>query len=110
MDIIIETLRSLGLSGKYKGYYYLVEAIQIILQMDVQPFCVTKDIYPPIATRHRIKTDSVESGIRQMARYCWENSCVVLCEMAGYQLEEKPSNRAFVEILANYVRSRLAVM
>ena len=79
MDIIIETLRSLGLSGKYKGYYYLVEAIQIILQMDVQPFCVTKDIYPPIATRHRIKTDSVESGIRQMARYCWENSCVVLC-------------------------------
>ena len=104
MTEIMEMLEEMGLTGKFKGYYYVIDAILIRQEMDYAPFHITKDIYPDIADRYGITRESVEFAIRNTVQYCWDNSREQLCRYAGYSLKSRPSNMVFIEILSNYIR------
>ena len=57
-------LKSIGISGRYKGFYYLKEAVFLVLQ-DEHCLCkVQENIYRPIAERNHVSLSSVARAIR----------------------------------------------
>lgn len=97
---IFKLLRRLGITSKYKGYLYLAEAIQIVLDHPKDVCQVTRDIYPVLAERYNTEPESVEHGIRKAAEICWRTHRTTLCEIAEMELEKRPSNSELIDLLS----------
>ena len=77
-------LKSIGISGRYKGFYYLKEAVFLVLQ-DEHCLCkVQENIYRPIAERNHVSLSSVArqsvpsvSQHRQMKRSSGSSSRII---------------------------------
>lgn len=55
-------LKSIGISGRYKGFYYLKEAVFLVLQ-DEHCLCkVQENIYRPIAERNHVSLSKRGKG------------------------------------------------
>ena len=48
MREVYGTIRKLGATSKYKGYYFVAEAIRMTMEFQERPMKITKDIYPCI--------------------------------------------------------------
>ena len=105
MEKVVNLFRGFGLSGRFRGYYFLVEALYLVMEWQYRPFHITKDIYPAVARICGSRTECVEYGIRSAADYCWKNRKEQLCDMAGYPLDHRPTNLEFIEILSNSLRT-----
>ena len=46
MREVYGTIRKLGATSKYKGYYFVAEAIRMTMEFQERPMKITKDIYP----------------------------------------------------------------
>lgn len=103
MKTIYEIIRSLGATSKYKGYYYMAEAVQIVRQMPEQPIKVTKDVYPYLATKYKSTPMNVEHDIRTLINVCWISNKEGMDEIAGYTMSYKPTNSEFIDMLAYYM-------
>ena len=53
MSAVYGVIRKLGATSKYKGYYYVVDAVEMAQKIYERPVKVTKDIYPVIARKCR---------------------------------------------------------
>ena len=73
MKEVYGTIRKLGASTKYKGYYFVAEAIKMTMEFQDRPMKITKDIYPLLAKKYRSKPSNVEHDIRTIVNVCWEN-------------------------------------
>lgn len=49
MSEVYGVIRKLGATSKYKGYYYIADAVEMAGEIRERPVKVTKDIYPIIA-------------------------------------------------------------
>ena len=49
MREVYGTIRKLGATSKYKGYYFVAEAIRMTMEFQERPMKITKDIYPKLA-------------------------------------------------------------
>lgn len=105
MHQVYRLVRRLGISPKYVGYYYTVEAVRIYLAQTEDPVKITKDIYPPLARKFRVNPSKIDHGIRRVSALCWENSRENLEEIAGRPLSRKPDNSCFLDILSFYLSS-----
>ena len=103
MKEVYGTIRKLGASTKYKGYYFVAEAIKMTMEFQDRPMKITKDIYPLLAKKYRSKPSNVEHDIRTIVNVCWENHRERLEQIAGYPLEYRPTNREFVDMIAFYL-------
>ncbi len=99
---VYEVVRQLGMTSKYDGYYYVIEAVKIRIEIQ-RPYKITKDIYKVLAVQYGTRSGNVEAGIRRLSRLCWTYHRDLLIHMAGFKLEEPPTNRQFIDILAYYV-------
>lgn len=45
MSAVYGVIRKLGATSKYKGYYYVVDAVEMAQKIYERPVKVTKDIY-----------------------------------------------------------------
>ncbi len=52
MREVYGTIRKLGATSKYKGYYFVAEAIRMTMEFQERPMKITKDIYPKLAKRN----------------------------------------------------------
>ena len=52
MNYLLELPLSLGIHGTYKGYRYLVFALELALSDENQLLYVTKNLYPSVARRY----------------------------------------------------------
>ena len=98
MSAVYGVIRKLGATSKYKGYYYVVDAVEMAQKICERPVKVTKDIYPVIARKY------VEHNIRTLVNLCWMNHKDTLEEMAGCTMADKPTNSEFIDILVYYLR------
>lgn len=96
-------IRRMGITAKYKGYYYVTEAVNMSLEQREKPIRITKDIYPRLARKFKSTTVNVEHDIRTVVNVCWLNNREMLDEIAGYPLQYKPTNSEFIDMLAYYV-------
>lgn len=99
-----ELIRRLGANSKYKGYFFVAEAVKISMGYQYKPLRITKDIYPYLARKYRSTPTNIEHDIRTMVNVCWEGNKKLLDEIAGYPLEYKPTNSEFIDMLAYYLR------
>ena len=104
MREVYGTIRKLGATSKYKGYYFVAEAIRMTMEFQERPMKITKDIYPCLARKYRSTPTNIEHDIRTMVNVCWEGNKKLLDEIAGYPLEYKPTNSEFIDMLAYYLR------
>lgn len=53
MKKVYELIRRLGANSKYKGYFFVAEAVKISMGDQYKPLRITKDIYPCLARKYR---------------------------------------------------------
>lgn len=104
MNIIHKTIRRLGITSKYKGYFFLAEAVRLYMEIEERPVLITKDIYPCLSNKYKISIMNIEHDIRTIISICWKKHSDTLMEMVGHSLESKPTNREFVDMIAFYIR------
>ncbi len=73
MREVYGTIRKLGATSKYKGYYFVAEAIRMTMEFTERPMKITKDIYPKLAKKFKSKPSNIEHDIRTIVNVCWEN-------------------------------------
>lgn len=103
MHEVYKVIRRLGVTSKYKGYYFLAEAVKMCMEMQENPIRITKDIYPRLAKKFKSTPMNVEHDIRTIINVCWNTNRETLNDIAGYSLNYKPTNSEFVDILAYYL-------
>ena len=105
MREVYGTIRKLGATSKYKGYYFVAEAIRMTMEFQERPMKITKDIYPRLAKKFKSKPSNIEHDIRTIVNVCWENHRERLEQIAGYPLEYRPTNSEFIDMIAFYLGS-----
>ena len=103
MKEIYRLIRQLGVTSKYKGYYFLAEAVKLSVEMQGRPIKITKDIYPTLARKFKSTPVNIEHNIRTILNLCWSSGKETLNAIAGYSLRYKPTNSEFIDILAYYL-------
>lgn len=103
MREIYRLIRQLGVTSKYKGYYFLAEAVKLSVEMQGKPIKITKDIYPTLARKFKSTPVNIEHNIRTVLNLCWSSGKETLNAIAGYSLRYKPTNSEFIDILAYYL-------
>ena len=103
MREIYRLIRQLGVTSKYKGYYFLEEAVKLSVEMQGRPIKITKDIYPTLARKFKSTPVNIEHNIRTVLNLCWSSGKETLNAIAGYSLRYKPTNSEFIDILAYYL-------
>ena len=96
-------IRKLGATSKYKGYYFLAEAVKMTMDYHEEPIKITKDIYPCLAKKYCSTPMNVEHDIRTVINVCWLANKETMEKIAGYPLVYKPSNSEFVDFMAYYL-------
>ena len=81
MSAVYGVIRKLGATSKYKGYYYVVDAVEMAQKIYERPVKVTKDIYPVIARKYKSTPSNVEHNIRTLVNLCWMNHKDVQCQI-----------------------------
>lgn len=103
MKQIYGTIRRLGLTSNYKGYYFVADAIQLAMNSQERPIRITKDIYPYLASKYKTTSLNIEHNIRTVINVCWQTNRNAMIEIAGYPLPYKPTNSEFVDMVAYYL-------
>ncbi len=103
MEAVYGLIRSLGISNRYKGFQYLGEAVNLVMEMADCSFMVTKEIYPTLARKYSVKPETIEQNIRTVVGQCWEKNHSRIEQMAGYKMYSRPTNTEMIEILAFYL-------
>lgn len=103
MKQVYHLIRKLGATSKYKGYYFVAEAVKISMESQEHPIKITKDIYPSLARKFRSTPMNVEHDIRTIINVCWMANQEMMSEIAGYTLNYRPTNSEFIDMLAYYL-------
>lgn len=99
-------IRKLGATSKYKGYYFVAEAVKMTMESQEEPMKITKDIYPCLAKKFKSTPMNVEHDIRTVINVCWSTNKKTMEEIAGYSLNYRPTNSEFVDMLAYYLEQQ----
>lgn len=104
--IIDATLRMLGLSQSYKGFNYLIYAVNLVLEDPEVLTYICKDLYSDIAIYYKTSINCVERNIRTAKEVIWHNSNTdILRSVFGDRYDTQiPSNAVFIDRLAYYIR------
>ena len=78
MKRIYGLIRKLGATSKYKGYFFVAEAVKISMRHQYKPMHITKDIYPCLATKYKSTPTNIEHDIRTLINVCWMRSRDIL--------------------------------
>jgi two-component system response regulator (stage 0 sporulation protein A) len=106
MGHIYDVLKTLGIRRTYKGYYYLADAIHLVMDDASLLLYISKSLYPEVARRNHTTMNCVERNIRTVINHCWCGENIdTLEEMAGIALSEKPTSGEFIDILSSYLMS-----
>ena len=103
MKKIYGIIRKLGVTSKYKGYFFVADAIQLAMNSQGKPIMITKDIYPYLAGKYNTTTMNIEHDIRTVISVCWETNKKEMDEIVGYSLTYKPTNSEFIDMVAYYL-------
>ena len=70
MRKVYRLIRQLGMTSKYKGYYYVAEAVMMSMELQDYPIKITKDIYPHLAKKFKSTPVNIEHDIRTVINVC----------------------------------------
>lgn len=100
---IEELIRTFHISARYKGYHLIIEAIQIIVDSNVDYFQISKDVYPRLMIKYDTSMSCIERNIRTVVEHCWRNNKELLNQIFGYELIKSPTNTEFIDYVSYYI-------
>lgn len=103
MNEIITTLRLLGITPLYKGFWQLLYIILLTAEDNFYAY-TAKDLYMEVGTYFNCTWQGVERNIRTLARRAWKINPTFLCELARCSLQSAPSAAFFLAILYGAIR------
>ena len=100
---IYDVLYRLGISANYVGFFYASYAVWLCTKQPERLLLVTKWLYPDVAAHYNTNWRAVERSLRTVVAAAWRNNPVLLEELAGKPLCEKPRSAEFLAILAKAI-------
>ena len=105
---ITNIIHEIGIPAHIKGYFYLREAIAMVVN-DVELLgAVTKVLYPTIAKKYNTTPSRVERAIRHAIEVAWNRGCVeTINSLFGYTVQKdkgKPTNSEFIAMISDKIR------
>lgn len=105
MMTIKDVIHALGVPRTYLGFRHLDYAISVAMENEDNLLSVTKRIYPKVAAKYQTSATCVERNLRTVIKFCWDKgNRKLLDEIAGYQIQQKPSTGEFISMLAVYIK------
>ncbi len=108
--LIADALFELCITQNYNGYPFVLEAIKLASRSTTIAQCISKDIYPVIASKFGVTSCCVERNIRTVIRSSWaRSSAAVKREYFGpFTLDDSwtPTNSQFIFIVADRLALR----
>jgi two-component system response regulator (stage 0 sporulation protein A) len=89
----------LGIHSTYKGYYYLISSLELIMEDESILLYLNRLLYPEVAKKYHTSPYCIERDIRTIVNQCWNSHRELLLNIAPYPLERKPSVGEFLDIL-----------
>ncbi len=110
---ITNIIHEIGVPAHIKGYFYLREAIYMVINNVDLLSAVTKVLYPTIARKFNTTPSRVERAIRHAIEVAWNRGCVeTIDSLFGYTIPRdkgKPTNSEFIAMIADKLRMELKV-
>ncbi|OPX83765.1 MAG: Stage 0 sporulation protein A [Pelotomaculum sp. PtaB.Bin104] len=109
LDVAVTNLiHEMGVPAHIKGYFYLRDAILMVIS-DVNLLgAVTKELYPMIAVKYQTTPSRVERAIRHAIELAWDRGNVdMMTKFFGYTINlerGKPTNSEFIAMVADKLR------
>lgn len=105
MNMVYQIPLQLGIHSTYKGYHYLVSALEIALEHEENLVLYSKVIFPAVAHKYHTNTCCVERDIRTVIRHCWNSPCrETLQSISPYVLQRQPTVGEFIDILYWHIK------
>ncbi|WP_407309409.1 sporulation transcription factor Spo0A [Desulfosporosinus sp. SB140] len=105
---VTKVMHQIGIPAHVKGYHYIREAIQMVVEDVSLLGAVTKELYPLIAKKFNSAPNRVERGIRHAIGLAWDRGQKeTLKRIFGYSINielQKPTNSEFIALLADNFR------
>lgn len=106
---ISNMLKNLGISANLSGYYYIRDAVMLMLNDVSSINKLTKIIYPCVAKTWCTTKAQVERGIRTAIEKAWIKGDVEFQnELFGFSVDPnkgRPTNSEFLATVADYIRT-----
>lgn len=107
--IVTEILQRLGIPPNLKGYHYLRRAIVLCVMTPELQTCITKQLYPAVASEFKATASRVERAMRHAIEIAWENndgSMISILGNATRYRNKKPTNSEFIATITDRLRLR----
>lgn len=105
---ISKMLHTLGVPSHIKGYAYIREGINLMLESNEITGGITKEIYPEIAKKYNTTSSRVERAIRHAIEISWNRGDYdTMEEIFGHSVDydkAKPTNSEFIATIADHLR------
>ena len=92
------TLENLGITRKYKGYYYLSDAVEIVNINETALLNVGKQIYSPISIKYNCNSRTIERNIRTVILNAWKDNKYQIENIMGVKLTSPPPSSVILKI------------
>jgi len=95
-------LTDLGIYSKTKGFFFLIEAIELYTGSDGAYLKITEDIYPAVAMKFRTTAANVERAIRYTITELYREPPTeyYISVFGDPQKRRKPTNTEFISTLS----------
>lgn len=104
---ITEVMHRIGVPAHIKGYLYLREAIQLVVERLDLLGGITKSLYPLVAEKYGTTPARVERAIRHAIEVSWQRGNMsAINQIFGHSLskDSKPTNSQFIAKIADKLR------
>jgi two-component system, response regulator, stage 0 sporulation protein A len=105
---ITNIMHEVGIPAHIKGYVYLREAINMIINDANIMHSVTKQLYPSVASKYNTTPSKVERAIRHAIEVAWSRGGMnTMNDLFGYTIHTskvKPTNSEFIAMIADMLR------
>ena len=103
-------IRQFGITSKYKGYRYLLDAIHIAAENYDECLKVTKISILSSLIKWWCYQSQCGTGHRTVIEKCWDNNKAYLQELSGCKLSRCPSNSEFIDIIAYSIPQYISLL
>ena len=109
--IVTDIIHQIGIPAHIKGYHFLRYAIMLCVDDNEMINCITKLLYPTVASKFKTTSSRVERAIRHAIELAWDRGDVdVLNSYFGYTIRNtkgKPTNSEFIALISDKLRLQL---
>lgn len=102
---IANVFLAVGIPAHIKGYHFLRDAVKLVYKDRTIINCITKELYPGVATIHQTTPSKVERAIRHAIEVAWQRGKIEnINGIFGYTIynsHEKPTNGEFIALIAD---------